>query len=340
MAIRFLVGDVSGTLIAELECDIGPVSWRLNDVGSVKFGVARTSSKATSDFLKYGNRVLIEFDNGLPNWTGIIDPPREWNKGMIQCTAYSAEYILGFRQTDKGRYFSDASVGYIFEHLISESNLVEDTGIAVGSVYYGGDNHWPDYHFDNLLKTIRESLCDRLSDYDFEVVGSESGGRISLTANLYERKGSSKANVVLIEGSNLTEQKLLEQGSIINYWDVAGEGNEWGSTRLVSNAQDVTSRSTYGLRQGAAIFSSVSVQTTLDNHATTLLDETKDVHSMVDLSVVNESPALFQDYDVGDSVRVILTTCGFGGFDDMVRIWAREYDPRTGACRLVTREDE
>lgn len=339
MTARVVIGDKSGVQIAELEGELGPVSWRLNDVGSVKFGLARTDGKATEEILQFGNRVLIEFDNGLPTWAGVLDPPREWKDGQVWSTGYSAEYLLGWRQTDRGRYFSDASVGYIFSQLVSEAQVAESLGIGLDKIYYGGEGHWPDYHFDNVLKVIRDSLVSRLSNFDWEVVGSLSGGRIVLTANLYERKGSLRTNVALIEGSNLTGIRLLEQGKIVNAWDVAGEGSTWGSDRLVSAAADTTSRSAYGLRQDASIFGGVSVQATLDSHASTLLAESKGPHNMLELSAADEEPFGFEAYDVGDSVRVQLTSFGFGGFDGMVRILGREYDAGTGMCKLVTRED-
>lgn len=337
MAMRFLVGDVTGALLAELEPSVREVSWRLNDVGKVVFELSRKDAKASEVNLRFGNRVLIQWDNGLPNWAGMIDPPMEWNNGIIKCTAYSAEYILGTRQTDQGRYFTDASVGYIFSSLISEANAVEDMGISLGSVYEGGDGHYPDYHFDNLLEIIRDSLCKRLSDYDWDVTGSESGGRISLAANLYERKGADRTNVALIEGSNLTGIRLVKQGNIINWWDLAGEGSTWGSDRLVAlGVKDDASRSLYGLRQGNGMYTSVSVQATLDSHASTLLEESKNPHNMLELSAVDEDPAGFEDYEVGDSVRVELPSYGFGGMEGSVKIEGREWTGE-GVCKLVVR---
>ena len=337
MGMRFLVGDVSGTLLAELEPEVKGVSWRRNDVGKVLFEVARKNAKAREEILRFGNRVLIEFDNGLPNWAGMMDPPMEWSGGVIKCTAYSAEYILGTRQTDQGRYFTDASVGYIFSHLIEEANAVESMGIELGSVYEGGSGHYPEYHFDNLLGIIRDSLCKRLSEFDWDVTGSESGGRISLAANLYERKGSDKPNVALIEGHNLTGIRLIKQGEIVNWWDLAGEGSTWGSDRLVTlGTKDDASRSLYGLRQKSAMYTSVSVQATLDSHASTLLEESKGPHNMLELVAVDELPAGFEAYDVGDCVSVELVGYGFGGMEGSVRIEGREWGD--GVCKLVVRE--
>lgn len=338
MAYRLQVGNTTGALLAELEPNIRQVSWRLNDVGKMVFEIAKGNEKATEEILRYGNKVLVEFDNGLPNWVGMIDPPRDWNRGIITVTAYSGEYILGTRQTDRGRYFSDASVGYIFGQLIEEANAVESMGVELGNVYEGGDGHYPDYHYDNLLKIIRDSLCSRLSDTDWDVTGSVSGGRIVMQANLYERKGSDKSgSVLLAEGHNLTDIKMTEQGEIVNWWDLAGEGSTWGEDRLRSEGvSDDGSRSTYGLRQGSAVYASVSTQTTLDSHASTKLAESKNPHNMFEFSAVDEDPAGFEAYDVGDEVACELPGYGFGGFEGSVQVLGREWDGV--GCKLVVRE--
>ena len=61
---------------------------------------------------------------------------------------------------------------------------------------------------------------------------------------------------------------------------------------------------------------------------------------MIESGAVNSKPALFADYGLGDSVRVILPSFGFGGTDESVRILAREFDPNSGACGLVVRINE
>lgn len=341
MAMQILVGDSSGKAIAELEPQVGPISWRLNDIGSASFTLATNDAKATGANLAFGNRIYITFDNGLPAWGGMIDTPRDWQGGFVTVNAYSAEYILGTRQTDRGRYFSGASVGQIYEDLINEANAYSNTGITIGDVYNGGVGHYPDYHYDNLLKIIRDSLCSTLSTFDFYIEPSYTAGTISFTAHLYEVRGSDKSgSVVLMDGHNLVDPRLTEQGEIVNAWDLAGAGNGWSAdSRPYSSSNDPASISAYGYRQGNQIFTDVSVQETLDEHAATLLSVYKDPHNMIDLGAVNLAPAAFASYDVGDVVGVRLIQCGFGGFSGSVRVWGREFDPASGVCRLVVREE-
>lgn len=338
---RFVVGDQSGRILNELEPSVQPVSWRLNDFGRCQFSLALTDPKAVEGNLRYSNRVLIQFSNGLPAWGGVIDPPRTWQGGVVTCTAYSGEYILGLRQTDKGRYFSGATVGSIFQAIIGEASAVQPLGVELGNVWNAGALHSPDYHFAYLLDIIQDSICTRLSDSDFDVTASEVNGKIMFTANLYVSRGTIKNKVALIEGHNLTDDtKLNEQGPIVNWWDMAGSGNSWGDDRLLSNAVDPASQALFGLRQGSKVYSDVAAQTTLDAHSVNALAQSKDPHKIIELTAQNVGPAGFADYDVGDSVRVTLPSFGFGGLNESVRILAREFDPATGVCGLVVRVNE
>lgn len=326
-------------MVAELEPRVESVSWRLNDVGRATFVLSVLDAKATEAYLRFGNRVYLTFDNGLPPWGGVIDPPRVWRgDGTVEIAAYSGEYILGFRQTDRGRYFSAASVGYIFSALINEANSVWNTDIAVGDVWAGGDGHFPSYHFANLLKKMKDSLCSRLSSADFAVLATESGGAVSFAAHLYERRGLDRNGVVLLEGKSLAGFELMEQGPIINSWDVAGKGSGWGGNRPTAHAQNDVSISIYGLREGFEMHSDTEAVTSLQAIADNLLGRTAYPRNILTVEAVNVSPALYSDYDVGDRVRVIAPSYGFAGYDEMVRVLTREYRPESDLCSLVVEE--
>ena len=343
MATRFLVGNNAGDKLVELHPSIGPVSWRLNDVGQVKFALAKTDPKAVEEYLRYGNRVLLQFDNGLPDWGGVIDTPRDWSTSQIICTAYGAEYIFGFRQTDKIRSFSGATLGEIYRELISDANNIDSTGIDLGEIWEGGDAHTLDFHYSNLLSIFKDLLATQLGGIDFDVTAGESGGRIAFTANLYQQKGAELADLALVEGQNVNVGSFSEQGKIVNWWDLAGAGtgggDGWGEDRFTSNVIDTDSRSTYGLRQDSQIHSDVSIQETLDVQAATVLGKNKDPHNVFSLVALDQPPARFADYELGDVLPVSAHSVGFGGLDTTVRVRGRSYDPATDLCELVVQEE-
>jgi len=339
--VRCLVGDTTGRLLAELEVDIGPVSWRLNAIGRAEFTIAQSDAKATEDYLGFGNRVLFQFENGLPDWGGMIDVPRTWNAdGTITCTAYSGEYILGTRRTGKTKEFTGSTPGTIFQTLLADANGVEDTGIAAGTIWTGGSAFAVTYHYDDLLQITQDLLIQRLADYDYCIVASKSGGSIVFTANFYQERGSTKAAAALIEGHNAVDVQLAEQGPIVNVWTAVGAGSTWGDERLTGTDSDSASIAAYGRREGHEAHSDLEEQAALTAISDTLVDQYKDPQSILTLSALDKAPALFADYDVGDTVRVWLHSYGFGGYNHLVRVLGREYDPESGRCQLVVKEND
>ena len=335
---RLSVGGKDGKILAELTADIQSISWRLNKVGKYSFSMATTDPKVIESNLRYGNKLLIEFENGLPNWGGVIEPPRSWDLGIIKITTLSGEQLFKYRTTDKGRYFSGASVGTIYQSLINEANAIESMGIILGDIWSGGNVHSPDYHYKSLLDIFQKSLTNRLSIADFGVTAEQIDGFIVFTANLYESRGSDKTRFALIQDKNISTIKLKEQGPIINSWDMAGEGTDWGDDRLIANSQDVNSVGIYGLREDSKVYSDVSIQSTLDDHADNLLSVTKNPYNIFSLSALDEKPAKFADYDLGDIISLTAPDYGFGGTDTTVKILSRSFIPDMGICDLVVQE--
>lgn len=338
---RVLVGDWTGRVLAELEPELESVAWRLNEVGKATFALARTDPKATADNLRFGNRVLIEFSNGLPNWGGVIDTPRGWTKeGRIEVTAYSAEYVLGWRRTGKSRGFSGTTVGTVFQTLIVEANGERDTGIGIGSIYAGGDAVSIEFHDEIVLEIVqRQLLAHRLSTYDFAITAEEAGGRIVFTAHFYDRRGATRGNVALLESVNAVDPDLLEQGPIVNDWAVAGAGSTWGEERAHGVAQNAASIAAYDLRQGAESQTSLESSAACTIVAGNLVAQSAQPRNRLSLGALDVAPGRFADYDVGDRIRAILPSYGFGGYDQSVRVITREYEPRRGVCGLVVEED-
>ena len=335
---QVLTGNKSGTIIAEIEPDISEITWRKNAVGRTRFAISTTDPKATKETLKFGNKILIQFENGLPNWGGIIDPPRTWGEGKIYCDAFSGEKIFDYRTTDKGRYFQGSTIGEIYSALIGEANIIEHMGVSLGDIWDGGSSHSPSYHYKKLLDIFQKSLTSKLSNADFYVKAIEENGSINFYADLYESRGADKTKFALIQNKNLGPIKLKEQGPIINSWDVAGEGTTWGIERLTASLQDKNSKDIYGLREDSKVYGDMSLQASLDDSAQTLIDEFKGPYNIFTLNAINKKPAKFSDYDIGDTIRLIAEDYGFDGTDTTVRLFTRTYDPQTGLCELVVKE--
>ncbi len=329
-----LVGDQFGRVIGELDGEVVGVAWKLNDYGQARLVLPRSASSATERLLRPGNRMLIQMSNGLPDWGGLIDPPRRWRNGRIEVTGYSGERLLADRVTDRGRYFASATAGNIFRALLNEAVPV---GVEIGQVWMGGSLHGPDYHYRGLHDIFTKSLTGRMEQADWNVDARLVGGRIVFRANFYERRGRDHGRrLALIEGVNLAPADLNEQGTLVNEWFLAGAGSGWGAdSRIYATARDENSIRRIGLRQRGDIRTDVSVQETLDNHARAALAESMAPRPVVDPLALDRPPARWGQYEVGDTIRLELYEVGFGGYETSARIRAREYLPGRGVCSLV-----
>lgn len=338
-AVDVEVFDRLNKKIGQIRPSFSEITWLRNKYGRVQFTMATTDSKATEEFLQIGNRIYMRFENGLPDWGGVIELPRRWTYGQVEVTAYSGEYLLKFRRTDKGRYFSQDGVGTIARKLVEEANAIRPTGLTVGTIWPGGDTHSPEYHFDNLYSIFTRSLFDRLSTADWDVIPSVSSGEIIFTLNVYERRGANKAEVALHEGMNVTKNSSLdEQGPITNDVVTIGDGQGWGADRLVGSQYSQTSIDTYGLREDAQTYPGVSSPNTLQSAANTAISNSAYPHNLFTLEVADKAPGKFVQYDIGDSITAELPSFTFGGYRGLVDIEGRTYYPKSGVCSLLVRE--
>lgn len=336
---QLVVGDGAGRALAELDVNVKQCSWRLNDYGQCEFSIATSDPKCTETNLRFGNRVIIIFENGLPNWGGIIDTPRSWSAGSVHVTAYTAEYILTQRRTAKIENYIARSPGTIFRRLIESTNAIHNTGIIIGSVWEGAGVHTITFHYDELFTLIKEQCCERLGNADWYISAALTNGTISFTANYYERRGSIKGDVALIEGHNIGgDPDFEEQGPIGTRWIVLGPGSTWGNERLVGIKANNSAIARYGFREMIESHTEAETQTTLDDIARNRLRLTQSPRNRLALDVQDLAPGAFAAYDVGDTVNVLLHSKGFDGYNNDVRILAREYSLGTNLCKLVVQE--
>jgi hypothetical protein len=300
-------------------------------------GFPKAYHKLEREFFKLGNRVFIEFDNGLPPWGGVLDMPDTWTLDDYEASGWSAEKLLESRQTDRGRYFDQASPGYIFSSVIQEAKDFHAFQLDVGHVDTVDAKLSPSYHFNDLLYIAQKSL-HQMAGTDFWVEPYRENGRILFRAHLFGSRGSIRQDVALIEGQNLASLKLVRQGPVVNWWDVAGAGSGWADERLIVSVYDEESIAQYGLRQSSKVVSDISEIETLQLTAENLLKESKFPRNRWSAKVANRKPALYVDYEVGDRVRLIAPSFQWDGFNGFVRVLSRNFDPKSGDVALVIEE--
>lgn len=331
---QVLVFDRFHRLLEEIEPEVEMASWRLNNVGMSRIWMPWSDAKCTPDTLKPGNRLLLRFDDGLPDWGGVMDVPLAIRPGRTGITAYTAERVLDWRVTVKGRYFAAQTPGYIFQTLLTEENNESPLRITIGSIYTGGTVRTLEYHYHDLLRRCQDLA--RLSGEDFAILPEYTGGTLTFLANWYERRGADVSGTIwLVEDRNITGEPLLDrQGPLHNRILLAGDGTTWGDDRITSETQDDDSVNEYDYREYSERHP-VTQQTTLDANAAALLAAYKAPHEVITLpGVVNLAPGTFTEYDIGDIVTVSLyLNSAHWHYERAVRVIAREWLP-DNTCRL------
>lgn len=226
MASRIRIFDHFCKPLAELNgIPATPRSWVLNGYGRCDFSlgfdenVPQVNQQCREDWLQFGNLVYIEHlpsstSNGkLPDWAGIILPPRNWGDGVCHVTAYQAEAILSFRAmplvsvegTPKTVFQEIIRKAHeTAKNIIFQPNIIDDLPIST-----------PDDLSLNAYDHIKKMVQRANMDWDI-TAEIDNKGNLQFYANLYTRKGS-KVSLTLDNKNSESKSPLLsEQGTPFN----------------------------------------------------------------------------------------------------------------------------
>jgi len=336
---QIIVASRTGEILGECDGELQTCTWRTNKYGTASITLSSQSSQLLNGWYEFGALVFIRFDN-LRSWVGAIDTPRKWDGGgNVIIKAYSGEYLLKRRRTDKGRYFSGATVGSIAYSLLSE--MVAIPAFGIGNIWYGGETHSPSYHLKSIYDIMTDSVTGTLSDAVFEVAGDIASGKLQMQFNLLNARGRDASNYAFVEGANIASVGLAEQGAIANRWQIAGAdisgdaASGWGDGRLISTADDLDSQNLYGRRESSIIFNGISSSTTLDGRVNVLLADSAYPKNTYDLTVIDEQPAKFADYWLGDRVTLLAPSIGISGTHTIVTVNELLYDATNDQIQLT-----
>ncbi len=337
--MRTLIANRYGDVLGEIEPYVTSVPWRLNKVAKVPISLPK--SQADADLLKFGNLIIFLFDNGLPVWSGPISAPRSWNQNTVDFDAYSAEQLLKYRVTGSNVVFENKTVGEIFTSLVNTANAIYPTQITLDNIWLGGNTFNRDYHLQSILDITADDLIGKLSTADFDVKPAfdYTNNIVTFTTNLYERRGTKKPEIALMENHNVLDATRKEQGPIVNKWHGAGAGTNW-SERPVTAVQDTSSISDYDLLEDSKIYGDITELSTLQTALQNKLEQTKQPVDRWKIIVDNIKPGLLKDYIVGDSIQLNAPTYGFEPYLGLVRILSREHNPQTNHTTLIADHEE
>lgn len=326
-----------GAALGEVISPVYDAEWRINTVTRLRFTLSTRDAACRADWLQFGNLVLVEPENGLPAWAGVIDTPREWGKGSVTVTAYSAEQLLAWRRPAQMGAKIKGTPGAIFRQMVQMAVSAAFLPVELGEVYEGGPSREETLEDDLLAECQR--IAERAGN-EFDLTPVVRDGRLVFRANWYERMGQATV-LVLEEGIDLqlSDRPLVEQGEIVNDLLGYGAGATWAS-RPKAIKTDALSVGQYMQRQAVRGFDGNVETGTLEENTAQALTKAAQPVKVLDANVTNGRGA-FGSIRKGNNIRVILHSVGFigsgTGADVTMRIAGFGYNCAT--CRVISEED-
>lgn len=222
-----------------------PRSWVANKYGRCEFSISLDDPACTERNLRFGNLIHIEHipptstDEGeapsgkLPDWVGVILPPRSWDEGVCHVTAYSMEAVLAYRAMP---YRSvSGPPGDVFRKIIEIANT---RGSDMPFTFTLGQVDIGDITFTDELKTNAYDHINKMANaakMEWSITGRivPESFALQLFANLKGRESSrtrirtagdifptspSPATLSLNSTNSESSKPLLtEQGTILNH---------------------------------------------------------------------------------------------------------------------------
>jgi hypothetical protein len=274
----------------------------------------------------------------MPDWVGVIDPPRGRNYGTITVTAYTAEYIWKLRCTQNPVELS-GSVAYFYTALVDYANQQGGTQIAKGVINYGDTGHVNSIGCVNIFDEISRLSDNYGCDYDITPTLSATNN-LQLAANWYARKGSIRTDYEIDEtNSELVETNgIEEQSPFYNHVQGVGNATTW-DTKVRYTAMDTSSMTLYGPHQSVVNVDG-NDQTTVQNYANAKLYGYLTPPKTFSVTVDNRS-SLWGKIRLGDTVTARYTWGRFygeGAMTNMIRIVGMSVNEMAGKMALVAQE--
>lgn len=343
MSSNITIYDSSGHPLASLDKIPTVRSWILNDLGRCTFQISTADPKCTERYVRYGNLVLVEHlvakdVNGnskgkLPFWVGIILPPRIWNYGLLDVTAYSAEDILFYRGMPQ--IGINGTAGSLFTYILGLANALGGTPIHPGNIFLGGTGT------DEVLSVSAmehiKAIALRMG-HDWNVTPYlDPGGNLTLRGNYYDHMGSDTAAYLDRDNSGLESPLLTEQGILYNVI----HGYSSASTTAARQddiERDDASVSDYNVLHGNQTINGATTQAAIQSATKSFVYANSRPQYTVTPSVL-DAGNIFSSLSIGNTLNYTSAISGFQGgglgFSAKIRIVGMEYSDLANQIQLT-----
>lgn len=346
------VTDENGEFIGRLSGAPGPVSWRADTYGQMPLDMSPVTAAERRELVEYGNRVVVRFDNGLPPWLGVLDPPRDDLPGRAGLTLYGLEYALGWELTGRYDAYSSELDRNTPDYILSRLAIGNRLGITPFTV--ASDEKAVDvtFSYDDLL-TAATKLRDLNERFHWFISQIGVSGWSPGLWMYYGWRRDRRDQARLVEGHNLVNVERFQQGPIVNDVTVAAGNDDpadWSTYPLVYR-QARPSR--YGQRERfvplpdvlidldeSALPPDRQVRGRLAARADAEYERYAHPRTRFRGQCVNRPPSPFGSYGLGDLITVQLSGYGRRRVEQAVTVVGMEFDPASGLLTVVGEHED
>lgn len=341
------VTDENGEFIGRLTADVGPVSWRVDSYGHAALDMVPATAAARRELIEFGNRVVIRWENGLPPWLGVIDPPLEHAPGRTAVNVYGLAYALGWELTERYDAYAAELERNTPDYILWR--LVRGNRLGIRAFTVASDQPAVDiaFSYDDVL-TAAGRLREQNESFHWHI------GQIGETAwspglwTYYGWRRDRRGDARLVEGHNLINVETVEQGPIFNDVTVAAGNDDPADAVALPLVYRYARPSRYGARERYVPLPNVDID--LGTAATPAAEQiTRKLEPAARAQYerygaprlrfrgvcLNRPPSPFGSYGLGDLVTVELNGYGRRRVEQAVTIVGMEFDPRAGYLTIV-----
>ena len=331
------VADASGEFIGELSGQLESVTWAADGYGMASMTLPSSVLLGSAALLEFGNRVLIEFDNGMAPWGGLIDVPRESSVSWVRAQFYEAGYLFNWRLTPPAVAFTgfgELPAARVLGRLVAQSGLDIDVAGPAGEP---GDPVGVEFYYETLAaaaSTLR-GLDARL--HWFVQPRPSDVGRVSFVLQTFRGHAADRTQqAVLVQGHNLVGGTVLEQGPIFNEILVAPGDTDLKAGGPVFAATHAGSRQRYDLRQQLVVLSDVTEADSPGRalaHAKARLAAYSRPRLRAQGVCLDMEPGRYREFGIGSLVQVETAAPAAGSM--ALTVIGMEFRPNEGVLSLV-----
>jgi len=322
--------DKQGQGIAELVHAV-PVSrtWMLDEVGSAEVHIARNHWMAYKGYFYPHNRMLIQSDCGVGDWTGVITG-RSWSSTDLVIYLEDLRYLFDRRRLSQlCALFPDQTAGQVIAAIVADVNAEYNLAIKTDRPFdYWGLTYsaQSDWHWRGALDALNQITEWEGSDWWLDGYG--------YIHHAHER-GVDRRSVVIAEGLHIVGTPTFKEdfSTIVN--DTIAYSSRDEDKIVTYPLVDTSSIRNWGRYGDTVVIDEEVVESAeLEPVARRHIDQNKEPYRTLDVTICNYG-GIYSDFREGDLITADIPSYGFTGLKLEGRVLGRTFTEPNEQMRVV-----